>query len=1130
MADSGATDKDSDDWLGYSAYADALWARVVRALDKDADGKKPLGDDPLVIGIFGEWGAGKSALLKLMYRRAQAQSAIDIAKRVLNAADQLPLTVTVPVMFQPWKYEHEPHLHVPLAIHVADALDEAWKTLPSDFEKVKVWVNEVAKTGEDTTAKLEAAKGWIKKLGNFWDSTIAVVKSDAAKVVAGTLDVMATTVGIPPVLSIGLNKAREHLGGGEAEAEAEATPAGDEANAGDADKTKDAKTAKEAPKPDPKTTAFAHSSDGLAFYRIHKLMHAMTRPKLDATVLKAAGLKIGKGIEFDLRINFVVFVDDLDRCLPEKAVETLELIKTMFNIESFAFVLALDDEVIERGIGHRYKDYQLVGKKPEMPITGFEYLEKIVHVPFRLPALTKPQAEEFVRQYEAAIEAKPELRWFDSPAVVDPAMGSADADNKTAKPRKGNHLGESAANFFGEPDHRAVQQADLLALALSSFDVFVPRKLIRMVELMHQVAAIAILRASPLSRNSTGGADIRVVMALVLIQLFQPELFRIMRRRPESFPALLRAFAKPAETSQATEPELMDAKVSDPDLWRWAVKPNVTFPPDPELPSASVPMLWKPSPQEAIFSYAVQRIIEEHPTNSADRTTAQHVRLPMVAQIVEHRAAQRHVFDVLKLLQALATAMEATHSSPHQLVFEPYRSLLAKAETPQVLESKTPPVARATAKLLDTRPRFALRNVKALLGDLLSEDTSAQANMASRHDFRPGQVLNDISALELASELTSMAQDQNSQLRVLNGLQFLAPYVSPEAGTALWQVVKNSVNLPAEPNLKLRALWGDVRSLLGCDDRFDLPDRPYVMKERFEGHNSADEPIPGFVRVPAGQFTMGSKADSDNQPRQLNIAEPFYMQRTLVTVDQYDLFLQGLGYVSDAWWDKQGIEWRNGKLDSKVQDEALKKWLDRRTVDLRTEPMGWETQKAFGGRPVHGVTWFEARAYARWLNERMRSHITESGLGAQYQVLLPTEVQWERAARASSLGAADDRVWPWGDDDALAENQANLGQKIGSVCAVGLYPPNPIGLYDMAGNAREWMDNLYQPKQDDFSRIKKDQDLVSLESTAKSDSPALRGGSWFSSSDDARCSCRGGVRPDGWGDGVGFRVVLSLAK
>ena len=142
-ASTNAIRAEPDDWLGYGAYADALWGRVVKALDKDKPtADKPgklLGDDPLVIGIFGEWGAGKSHLLKLVYQRAQEQSERDIADRVLNAPTHehgdLPLTVTVPVMFQPWKYEHEPHLHVPLAIHVADALEDAWKLLPSDLKR-----------------------------------------------------------------------------------------------------------------------------------------------------------------------------------------------------------------------------------------------------------------------------------------------------------------------------------------------------------------------------------------------------------------------------------------------------------------------------------------------------------------------------------------------------------------------------------------------------------------------------------------------------------------------------------------------------------------------------------------------------------------------------------------------------------------------------------------------------------------------------------------------------------------------------------------------------------------------------------------------------------------------------------
>ena len=153
----------TDDWLGYGAYADALWARVLKALDKDNASGKPLGDDPLVVGLYGEWGAGKSHLLKLIYQRAQEQSARDITERVFAAPSNKTLTITVPVMFQPWKYEHEEHLHVPIAAHVRDALDEAWKTLPTDFEQLKKLAGTLAETAEDTEKKISAAKKWFDK-------------------------------------------------------------------------------------------------------------------------------------------------------------------------------------------------------------------------------------------------------------------------------------------------------------------------------------------------------------------------------------------------------------------------------------------------------------------------------------------------------------------------------------------------------------------------------------------------------------------------------------------------------------------------------------------------------------------------------------------------------------------------------------------------------------------------------------------------------------------------------------------------------------------------------------------------------------------------------------------------------
>ena len=144
--------------------------------------------------------------------------------------------------------------------------------------------------------------------------------------------------------------------------------------------------------------------------------------------------------------------------------------------------------------------------------------------------------------------------------------------------------------------------------------------------------------------------------------------------------------------------------------------------------------------------------------------------------------------------------------------------------------------------------------------------------------------------------------------------------------------------------------------------------------------------------------------------------------------------------------------------------------------------------------------------------------------------MLPTELQWERAARAASLMQADGRTWPWGNEEFNAELHANLNGTIGGVCAVGLFPTNPVGLCDMAGNTWEWMDNLYQAKKRDFSRVEKDRILTSEESFENSDSPALRGGSWLNDPVYARCSFRNWYPPDSWSDLIGFRVVLSLAN
>ena len=492
--------------------------------------------------------------------------------------------------------------------------------------------------------------------------------------------------------------------------------------------------------------------------------------------------------------------------------------------------------------------------------------------------------------------------------------------------------------------------------------------------------------------------------------------------------------------------------------------------------------------------------------------------------------------------------MASSNSAPHELQFAPYLTLLAKDVVPDLpgaslkaqASASTFPASAAPSEpappVRVLKPRFRISNITQLAQDLLSPETSVQANITLRHELRDGQHLEapmvDMLAKEVERQIAEPASKDaelsqvNTKIHLLNGLKFLAPFVARDEGRQLWDLVKDVVY---EHDPKLRALWGDVRAALGCDPLFS-PQAPYLLLERFKGHTAQDEPIPGFVRIPAGPFTMGSKDDSDNQPNAKALIDaPFYIHRTPVTVAQFDAFVEDGGYTDTrAWWDKQGLAWRNGAFNSKITDINFQQHLARRGPELRQLPMDWSAQLPFQSRPVTGVTWFEARAYARWLSAQLQSQIKQNSDLDRYQVLLPTELQWERAARATSPTESDQRNWPWGNKEKEAEQAANLANQVGQPSAVGVYPPSSIGLYDMGGNVWEWQDNLYRPLKDGLVRLPKDHELTNLEEWEKTDRPTLRGGSWFNNPELARCSFRYWNHPDGSGSNIGLRVVLSL--
>ena len=157
-----------------------------------------------------------------------------------------------------------------------------------------------------------------------------------------------------------------------------------------------------------------------------------------------------------------------------------------------------------------------------------------------------------------------------------------------------------------------------------------------------------------------------------------------------------------------------------------------------------------------------------------------------------------------------------------------------------------------------------------------------------------------------------------------------------------------------------------------------------------------------MVLIPSGSFEMRGHFDEggdEQRPAHTVELDAFYMDTHQVTVRRFKKFVQDSGYDYDDWDD--------------VDD-----WDDY---------------------PMVEVSWYDAIAYCDWTGKR-----------------LPTEAEWEYAARGGLLG----KRYPWGDDDPT-EDKANVETRLEQTTAVGSYPANGYGLYDLVDPVGEWCANWY---------------------------------------------------------------------
>lgn len=249
-----------------------------------------------------------------------------------------------------------------------------------------------------------------------------------------------------------------------------------------------------------------------------------------------------------------------------------------------------------------------------------------------------------------------------------------------------------------------------------------------------------------------------------------------------------------------------------------------------------------------------------------------------------------------------------------------------------------------------------------------------------------------------------------------------------------------------------------------------------------------------WVTIPAGEFLMGSTPEeAEAAYTQAKLRSSLLEKRTFnAEVPQHKVYL--------SEYQISRYEITNAQYRAFVE------------ATNRPPPRGQEGEEIWkdenfnaGTQPVVGVTWFDAQAYAEWIGGS-----------------LPTEAQWERAARGTER-----RTYPWGNTPPKARHHANFARRYNHTTSVGHFSngSSPEGIADLAGNVWEWCLDEYNPTFYQQNKKRVQRNPLNLRFRDVLRARVIRGGAWNVGSTFLRSALRSPFYPLDSTRTIGFRVV-----